>query len=248
MILFLVTVTVLLAVAGVIVIVVKSRLKRFSREVFGTDSIAEGLKRIDEDVAETPKSVSSMTRLMEPQIVRDFPDFVWEEFKHKAENMLTSAFLAVSENNEDCLQDASEEVRLQVRNCIAENEAAGIQETFTNVKIHQTEIAGYKKGGGKCVITIQSAVEYIHCKMQGENVLEGSRERKKQTKYNMELLYIQDFDRTEGTAVGTVCPCCGAPVKTLGNMVCEYCGSAVTPVNVKVWALNKYYEVDYRHV
>ena len=125
MILFLVTVTVLLAVAGVIVIVVKSRLKRFSREVFGTDSIAEGLKRIDEDVAETPKSVSSMTRLMEPQIVRDFPDFVWEEFKHKAENMLTSAFLAVSENNEDCLQDASEEVRLQVRNCIAENEAAG---------------------------------------------------------------------------------------------------------------------------
>lgn len=33
MILFLVTVTVLLAVAGVIVIVVKSRLKRFSREV-----------------------------------------------------------------------------------------------------------------------------------------------------------------------------------------------------------------------
>ncbi len=248
MIVFLVTVAAVLAVTGVIVIAVKSRLKRFSREVFGTDSIAEGLKRIDEDVAETPKSVSSMTRLMEPQIVRDFPDFVWEEFKHKAENMLTSAFLAVSENNADCLQDASEEVRLQVGNCIAENEAAGIRETFTNVKIHQTEIADYKKGGGTCVITIQSAVEYFHCKMQGEHVLEGSRERKQQTKYNMELLYIQDFDRTEGTAVGTVCPCCGAPVKSLGNMVCEYCGSAVTPVNIKVWALNRYYDVDYRHV
>ena len=37
--------------------------------------------------AEMPKSVSAMTRLMEPQIMRDFPEFSWEEFKQKAENM-----------------------------------------------------------------------------------------------------------------------------------------------------------------
>lgn len=236
---------VLLAVSGVVL--VRSRLKRFSREVFGTDSIAEGLKKIDDTVAETPKSVSSMTRLMEPQIVRDFPDFVWEEFRHKAENMLTSAFLAISANDIRRLQGASADVQAQVRNCIAENEAAGIQETYTQIRIHQTEIAGYHKKDGKCTITIQSAVEYYHCKIQDGHVTEGSKERKEQAKYNMELLYIQDSDKADGNALGTVCPCCGAPVRTLGHMVCEYCGSAVTPVNTKIWELHKYYEVDYRH-
>ena len=39
------------------------------------------------------------------------------------------------------------------------------------------------------------------------------------------------------------CPNCGAPVKKLGAMYCEYCGSAVTPINLKVWTLHKFYEV-----
>lgn len=243
----LVVIIVILLLAAVGVVLVRYRLRQFSREMFGTDSISEGLKRIDDEVSERPKSVSSMTRLMEPQIRRDFPDFVWEEFKHKAENMLTSAFLAVSANDISRLQGASEDVQAQVRNCIAENEAADIRESYSQIKIHQTEVSGYQKKDGKCVITIQSAVEYYHYKMKDSIVTEGSKERKEQTKYNMELLYIQDSDKAGGNAIGTVCPCCGAPVRTLGNMVCEYCGTAVTPVNTKVWELHKYYEVDYRH-
>ena len=37
-------------------------------------------------------------------------------------------------------------------------------------------------------------------------------------------------------------------VTLLGAMYCEYCGSAVTPINLKVWTFHKYYEVDYNHV
>ena len=80
-------------------------------------------------------------------------------------------------------------------------------------------------------------------------MVEGTKERKEQTKYNVELMYIQDADTVEiDNAVGTTCPHCGAPIKNLGNMVCEYCGSSVTPINIKVWTLHKYYEVDYNHV
>ena len=39
------------------------------------------------------------------------------------------------------------------------------------------------------------------------------------------------------------CPNCGAPIKNLGAMYCEYCGLAVTPINLKVWTLHKFYEV-----
>jgi hypothetical protein len=236
--------------AGVVVLgtagtfVVRHKLRDFSRSVFGTDSIAEGLNQQADILADTPKSVSSMTRLMEPQIMRDFPDFVWDEFKHKAENMLTSALLAISTENIDKLVEASQELRDQIANTIAMNQAESVKETYREVRIHQTEIANYRKEQGKCIITIQSAVEYYHYKTREDRVTEGSNERKKQTKYNMELMYIQNSEVAQiDNAVGTTCPNCGAPIHNLGTMVCEYCGLAVTPINIKVWSLHKLYQL-----
>ena len=196
--------------------------------------------------AETPKSVSAMTRLMEPQIMRDFPEFSWEEFKHKAENMLTSALLAISANNPERLTDASEDIKKQVANIIEDNRANNVGETYSDIEIHQTEIANYQKQNGKCVITIQSAVGYLYYKMQDGEVISGDRNRKTQTKYNIELVYVQNVEESKlDNAMGTTCPQCGAPVKTLGAKYCEYCGSGVIPLNIRVWSLHKFYEVDY---
>lgn len=225
---------------------ITQKLRSASRQLFGTDDFIEGFNRNADVLAETPKSVSSMTRLMEPQIMRDFPEFSWEEFKHKAENMLTSALLAISANDPERLVDASEDIRKQVGNIIEENRLNGIGETYSQIQIHQTEIANYTKRDGKCVITIQSAVGYLHYKMQDGKVLAGDQNRKTQTKYNMELVYIQNAEIADiDNAVGTTCPQCGAPIKTLGSKFCEYCGAGVTPLNIKVWSLHKFYEVDY---
>ena len=43
-------------------------------------------------------------------------------------------------------------------------------------------------------------------------------------------------------------PNCGAPVRSLGAKKCEYCGSYVEPVNIKVWKLQSFHEVDYNHI
>ena len=161
--------------------------------------------------AETPKSVSGMTRLMEPQIMRDFPEFSWEEFKHRAENMLTSALLAITSGDVTTIVDASDTLKEQIRNRIGDNEASGVKETFEQIKIHQTEISNYHKEKGTCVITIQSSVEYFYSKMRGDELIAGSKERKTQTKYNTELIYIQDSDLAEfDNAIGVSCPNCGA--------------------------------------
>lgn len=225
---------------------VAQKLRVASRQLFGTDDFIEGFNKNADLLAETPKSVSSMTRLMEPQIMRDFPEFSWEEFKHKSENMLMSALLAISASDVEQLVDASEDIKKQVKNIIEENHLHGIGETYSQIQIHQTEIANYTKQAGKCVITIQSAVGYLHYKMQDGKLLAGDQNRKKQTKYNVELVYIQDAEIAQvDNAVGTTCPQCGAPIKNLGAKYCEYCGVGVTPLNIRVWSLHKFYEVDY---
>ncbi|MBQ2900607.1 MAG: zinc ribbon domain-containing protein [Agathobacter sp.] len=225
---------------------VTRKLRSMSSQLFGTTDFVKGLKMAADVQAETPKSVSAMTRLMEPQIMRDFPEFSWEEFKHKAENMLTSALLAISANNPERLVDASDDIKKQVTNIIEDNRANNVGETYSDIEIHQTEIANYQKQNGKCVITIQSAVGYMYYKMQDGEVIAGDKKRKTQTKYNMELVYIQDVEDAKlDNAVGTTCPQCGAPVKVLGAKYCEYCGSGIVPLNIRVWSLHKFYEVDY---
>ena len=69
---------------------IKRKLRQVSRMAFGTDSLAEGWRRQAEELSAAPKSVSGMTRIYEPQIQRDFPEFNWVQFKNKAENMLIS--------------------------------------------------------------------------------------------------------------------------------------------------------------
>lgn len=247
-----VVVVILLCVVIVITLgvwAITDRVKKFSRDVFGTENLAEGINRQADLAAETPKSVSGMTRLMEPQIMRDFPDFSWEEFKHRAENMLISALLAITSGDVTTIVDASDTLKEQIRNRIGDNEASGVKENFEQIKIHQTEISNYRKEKGTCVITIQSSVEYFYSKMRGDELIAGSKERKTQTKYNTELIYIQDSDLAEfDNAIGVSCPNCGAPIKVLGEMRCEYCGTKVTPVNTKVWSLHKIYEVGFQRV
>lgn len=246
---FLVLVAALLLAGCLGYFVIRSKIQKVSQTLFGTKSLLDGLEQQADVLAETPKSVSAMTRIFEPQIQRDFPDFHMIQFRNQAENMLVAMLQAVSQESMWNLKNASNDLQAQIENQIETNRAEGIHEKYLDIHIHQTEIANYQKKDGKCIITFQSAVEYIHYKERGGSLCEGSRERKEQTKYNMELVYIQDETLTTyDNAVGTVCPHCGAPIRTLGQMKCEYCGSEVVPVNVKVWNLQKIYEVDYHHV
>lgn len=229
--------------------VIRTKIESFSRAAFGTKSLVEGLEQQADLIAETPKSVSGMTRIFEPQIQKDFPDFNLVQFKNKAENMLISALQAISAGNVSLLRETSNELTEQVRNQIQANVAEGVTETYRQIHIHRTEITNYVKREGKCIITFQSAVEYFHYKEKDGRVTDGDKERKQQTKYNIEVMYIQNEKLAKlDNAVGTTCPNCGAPIVKLGALYCEYCGTAVTPINLKVWTLHRYYEVDYHHV
>lgn len=264
---------------------IRRQVRMISKAMFGTPSLADGLERQADVLAETPKSVSGMTKLCLPQIEADFPEFHWAQWRQMCENMLKGYLAALSSQNlaalegerlgepknsrlpkvgeerrETAVSPVSEELKRQVELRIEDQRRGGVRESYRQVKIHQTEISRYQKEAGMCIIKLQSAVEYYYEEMEagaaaGDRLAENRRNgnkklsktekevknRKIQTRYNMELIYIQDLSKIKdmATAVGVTCPNCGAPITRLGSKFCEYCGTGVTPVDVRVWKLHR---------
>lgn len=217
---------------------IRGKAKSVSKEVFGTDDLSQIAASMRDQASNTPKSVSGMTSILLPQITRDFPEFQFEEMRSNANNVLTSYLNAVS-TGKTTLAKVGLELQDQLRNQVEANDAQGLREHFDDIRIHRTEISQYKKAAGRCVVTFQSAVGYYHYFTDSENtVKKGSKEYHYQTRYNLELEYIQDqtlVENTNETGIGFHCPNCGAPLASLGTKICTYCGSGVTEINLKAW-------------
>jgi len=229
---------ILMAAAGIGVLVIRHKLRQVSRAAFGTDSFIEGMKRQEEMLSQTPKSVSGMTKICLPRIERDFPEFSFEEFRKKSENQLIAALTAVEKKDLAFMGGASAELKRQVSLRIEDDKRQGLHKIYQNIRIHQTEISKYEKTGGSCLITFQSAVEYKTARWKdGEEKPELKRT---QTRYDMDWVYIQDVEKLPDTtrSMAVNCPNCGAPVTNLGAKYCEYCGSALELLNIRVWSLN----------
>ena len=224
----------------------RKKIRGFSNTIFGVKSLVRGLELQADQLAQTPKSVSGMTKVYLPQIERDFSQFSFEEFRQKAENMLISAFQAIGAQDETRLVNASESLRDQVRLQIADYKERGARAVYERMKVHRTEITRYERASGCCTITLQSALEYLHY-IEENGQTRGDAGRLTQTKYNVELLYIQDVQKARAVkgdrAVGLSCPNCGAPITGIGRKSCEYCGSGIVEINLHAWALDRFYEV-----
>ncbi len=241
---------IILLTAIIIFFYVRKGLKKMARDMYGTNSIVDALNQSQKTAQDEHKSVNSMTKTYLPQIMRDFPEFSYDQFKTKAEHTLLSALAAISNDNTGLIKDASEEFKVKVRSLIEMNQANELDEDYSDCVIHQTEITAYTKRAGVCRITLQSALEYYHTvrrKSDGK-VIQGKDGVKAQDRYNVELIYIQDKTKMEkighgNDSIGSHCPNCGAPVTSLGAKHCEYCGTALTQINLLVWSINNFTKV-----
>ncbi len=235
----------LLVLAGVIYYTytkIRESIRKFSNVLFGTDSLMEGMKTRETEVAITPKSVSGATNLYLPAIMRDFPEFHYDEMKTRAENVLLSYLRSVDTLNSSVLTEGTNELRQELDMKIQALKNMGQQEHFQNVMIHKTEIYQYRKNKGRVSVIFQTAVEYIHYLEDKSRIIKGRNDLQEQTKYNIEVIYIQDQDFVEDmkeTGLGLHCPNCGAPVSSLGVKVCEYCDSPVIEFNMRTWSFSK---------
>lgn len=221
---------------------VRARAKKLSRELYGTSDITEAMKRAKLEVAETPKSLSAMTRIELPRIVKDFPAFNYDEMKERAENVLAGYLLGIAGKNTGALSGVTSELKEQLEQRIEMLEAGNLTEHYDRLKVHRTEIKRYTKKAGRCIVTFQSALESVHYVTDiDNNVIRGDREFKEQARFETDMVYIQDRDIVENRyddAKGLVCPNCGAPVTDLGVKVCRYCGRGIVEYNINVWSFD----------
>ena len=239
---------IILVVGIVAFFYIRQQARSLSKGLFGTEDIKQAAKELQVEYSSTPKSVSAMTSLLLPKISQDFPDFNYNEMKVRATNVLTSYLAAVSAGSVGLLKDGNAELKQKLTDHIGRFNAENLREHFDSLHIHRTEISQYRKSEGRCIVTFQSSLECFHYTTDlGDNsVKDGSKEYKYQTRYNVDLIYIQDRNKVENEldhALGINCPNCGAPLSTLGAKVCEYCGTPIVAVNLYAWTFNNVEEV-----
>lgn len=218
--------------------VLRNKVRNFSKMLFGTSDIAEGVRSIELERELTPKSVSSATNLYLPRITKDFPDFHYEEMKTRAENVLISYLRSIDARNIDLLTEGMEELKDALSLRIQSVSNRDEKEHFEKIHIHRTEIHQYRKIKGRCSVVLQSAVEHIHYIEKDGKIVSGRNDRREQTRYNIEVVYIQDRDLVENISdagLAMNCPNCGGPLPKLGAKKCMYCDSPIIEFNIRTW-------------
>lgn len=181
-------------IAALLIMLIKA-FRNWTRQ---TSAVLQALKigeAAREMRKETPCSVCGMTRLILPQIAEDFPEFSYSEFKARAETLLLSYFTAITQKQPERLSERSPALLEQVRQELTHQRADGTPHAYSEVRLHQTELADYRKQDGECRVVFQSAVGYML------RIGDGEAEQK-QTRYNVELLYVQDAGAAPGASAG----------------------------------------------
>ncbi len=234
----------IIAVLSIIILVIflylRGKVRRFSREAFGTDDFVKAAKDIERS-SESARAIHGMTDIYLPMIKKDFPEFDYEVFEGRVEGVIKSYLAAITARDLSKLTpDCSDSLKNTTLGIIRGLEANDHIREYSDITIHQTEIARYDKNGATVTILFNSAVGHYDVTRDGSGrTVAGSAEKKRQTVYDVALVYAQDVRKMSSfnaTAMGVNCPNCGAPITNLGQKFCEYCGTGVREINVRSWS------------
>lgn len=224
----------------------RSELGQIAGELLRDIRSGEGVVS-EEEIARTPKSVSAMDSVYLPNIMKDFPEFNWAEWKLRVQNVVMRYMQALDEGNASILAEypaVRKKAEAEIANrrdtsaesqsgshLISAGEKRNADTTeatpteYKNRRVYRTAIRRYDKTKGLCTIHTETSASY------------DASGKTYQTVYDVDLIYVQDADQLDGAMLGYSCPHCGAPVTKLGYKTCAYCGSALEPINIRVWQI-----------
>ncbi len=235
----------LLIVIGVIILIVYNKIKTIANpyNLINIGSNFEGIRDIITDTQDDEKSISGLTKLLEPRILQDFPDFNKELIFSKIESNLSQIFNII-ENKEIYDNYDIQLVLPSLTEKIEDMKRRQVNETYDNIVFHRHAIKSYEKKDGIATIKISSALEYYYTKKINGNILNNNGNEKKQVRIISTFVYVYDtYKIKKGQPVFIMrCPNCGAPLKYLENMCCEYCKANINEINLKSWLMVSYKE------
>lgn len=192
------------------------------------------------------KNVKGMTKLLEPEIIRDFPEFNKDLIFSICESNLRKIFNAIESQDATAINNDKELIYLRekINQQIEDMKSNNITEKFDNIEFNRQAIMAYNKNNGKATIKISTALSYYYKTNRTDKKSYG--DIKKQTRYTSEFVYVYDERRFTKNQVtfSVFCPNCGAPLRGLESKYCEYCGNHVERINLKIWKMSSYKE-DY---
>ncbi len=194
------------------------------------------------------KYVGGMTKIIEPNILRDFSDFNKELLYSKVEQNLVKIFNCIEEKSIKNIQNDNDLIYIipALKEKIVDMKGNNINIRYDNVEFHAHAIKSYLKTEGKATIVISSTLGYYYSDDSSSNN-EKFKSLKRQTRYTTEFVYVYDetkFKPNENV-FSISCPNCGAPLTNLGAENCSYCGIHIEHINLKSWYMISYNE-DYK--
>ena len=233
---------VVVAVAVIAFVVVRFVMRTARDAASAVSSVSNILKEVEAAQYEEqtrPKSLAATTSLTIPLIKKDFPEFNVDEMRQRAANCITQYLRAIDQMDASLLKACTPELRDALKLKISMLRDEHLSEQYDQIKVHRTEISRYEKRNGRCIVTFQCSLQSKHVVYDANGtVLKGSADKWEQTRWQADLLYVQDASMVQevGEAqLGLSCPNCGAPVQRLGQKTCDYCGTGIVEINLHAW-------------
>ena len=234
----------ILALIIVILLLIFSVYYKFKKTlgISNFNSFIDEVKQNDRNNYSSKKDLFGMTRILEPIIVKDFPDFNLSHLYSSIETNLTSILNAKSKLDTSYLKKGLTLIKGKIVKEINDMKEENIVQKYSNIRFNGHALKSYKKNNGTATITTTSSVSYNYESNLDERKYDDLR---CETKYECEFIYIYDEDlfKEKQKSFGVHCPNCGAPVKGLGDLTCTYCGSNVKKINLRNWEMASFKEI-----
>lgn len=228
---FLIGVLILILFLIILYFVVVNKIKKFSRNVFGTNDISKIINKEEFINDEVPKSLSSLDTLYLENIKKDFPELNINQLKAMVEENIVECIEAIENKDVGIIKTKSDKIKKYIGSKIDDLKNSSVN--YKNVKFHKTVVSKYEKNASVATIYFGTAFEYLYSKDKNEY-------RKVQDRVITECIYVIDISKVDSKikSLGLNCPNCGAPIKTLSNKICSYCGSGVANLVTKTFMIN----------
>ena len=231
----------LLALLLLIALYIYVKIKMMLRKAGFNKNIFKEIKDSSDQIRDSKKSISGMTRLLEPIILEDFKAFNKEELFNRSENNLRTIFSSLENKSMDGFKDMPLLYDI-VKKEIEDMNDDHIKVEYNDIVFNDFAIKNYKKEAAEAIIEIAVSVKYTYKKYKNNKLIKSKEDY--QTRYLIKFIYIIDdvlFTKSK-KVYGITCPNCGAAIKTLGDKNCAYCGAVIKDINLKAWFMSSYQE------